>query len=96
MTAVNYDRSLILNSVTILGQCQHAFHLFLPWSDSHRWSALVSARFKPQDDKKSSIASESHQDEDGGRRDSFDSEDMPIDPIENQTVYAKSNILKGE
>ena len=55
----------------------------------------ISPRFSPQDDKKSSIASESHQDEAGGRRDSFESEDMPIEPIENQTAYAKSNIIKG-
>jgi len=48
------------------------------------------------DDKKSSIASESHQDEAGGRRDSFESEDMPIEPIENQTAYAKSNIIKEQ
>ena len=58
-------------------------------------TTATSPGYSPQDDKKSSIASESHQDEPGGRRDSFESEDMPIEPIENQTAYAKSNIIKG-
>lgn len=58
--------------------------------------AHISPRCWSQDDKKSSIASESHGDEAGGRRDSFESEDMPIEPIENQTAYAKSNIIKGK
>ena len=61
-----------------------------------RGAVASSSRYSPQDDKKSSIASESHQDEAGGRRDSFESEDMPIEPIENQTAYAKSNIIKGK
>ena len=61
-----------------------------------RRAVASSSRYSPQDDKKSSIASESHQDEAGGRRDSFESEDMPIEPIENQTAYAKSNIIKGK
>ena len=60
------------------------------------WPASSSSKYWSQDDKKSSIASESHQDEPGGRRDSFESEDMPIEPIENQTAYAKSNIIKGK
>ena len=81
----------------ILGQYQHASDLLLilVWFP-HTRRVAIWLRYSPQDDKKSSIASESHQDEAGGRRDSFESEDMPIEPIENQTAYAKSNIIKGE
>ena len=49
-----------------------------------------------QDDKKSSIASESRNEEAGGRRDSFESEDLAVEPMENQSVYAKSNLVKEQ